>query len=416
MDKVLVLGSGGREHAICFRLLADDVQVHCFPGNAGMLSDEIIIPSVKLTEESIREYCLQENIDKIIIGPEQYIVNGLSDQLKESFKVIAPSIHAVELEASKSFSKEFMIKYDIPTAKGVDFNDTRSAQDFYHSIASNEKAVIKVDGLASGKGVFLPENLVQADEILKNLFENKDYFIQTNKVVIEELLVGLEFSMFYYIKKGKPCLLGFARDHKRLLDGNKGPNTGGMGCISYPDLLNDKQIKEIETKILYPTLAGMRKEGREYEGFLFLGLMLTKDGFKVIEYNCRLGDPETQTILPLLKGNFYHLLFDEETFNIERKMSNSIHVVCSSENYSNQDGKTMLLDQKLNIPNITDDKLKIFFAGVKSKEGSLVNSGGRVLGVTSIDSDLECARNMALNMCKEIDFNGKHFRRDIGHY
>lgn len=416
MDKILVLGSGGREHAICFRLLDDGYQVHCFPGNPGMKDDGIITPSIEMNESSIRSYCHKLSISKIIVGPEQLIVNGLSDQLKESFQVVAPSIHAVELEASKSYSKEFMTKYDIPTAKGRDFSNAEDALNFYQSIAIDGKAVIKVDGLASGKGVFLPESLNEAKDILSNLFNNSEYFISTKKVVIEELLEGLEFSMFYFIKHSKPCLLGFARDHKRLLDGNKGPNTGGMGSISSPNLLNEDQVIEIERKVLYPTLSGMKKEGREYEGFLFLGLMLTKDGFKVIEYNCRLGDPETQTILPLLKGNFGNLLFDEETFVLPREMKNSVHVVCSSKNYSNQQGEDMLLGQEIAIPKLDNEKIKIFFAGVSSKDDRLVNSGGRVLGVTSVDSDLEYARKIALNLCGEIDFNGKHFRRDIGHY
>tara|TARA_R110002072_G_scaffold64203_9_gene159988 strand:- start:35832 stop:37088 length:1257 start_codon:yes stop_codon:yes gene_type:complete len=416
VSNVLIIGSGGREHALAYRFQQEGHQSFCIPGNIGMKEDGITTKDLEINVDNIRSYCLKNKINKILIGPEKYLVNNLGQVLRdEGFDVIAPSAKAAQLEASKSYSKSFMHKYKIPTAKGENFSSSEDAFNYYSEIAVNEKAIVKVSGLASGKGVFLPESLSEAREVINSLFDDSDYFIKTDCVVIEERLYGEEISVFYFIKDGKAYFIGQAKDHKRLYENDEGPNTGGMGCVSLPGSLTSEEQEYIENAILMPTIKGMTSESAPYSGFLFLGLMKTDDNFKVIEYNCRLGDPETQTILPLIDSSLYELFFDNnENIKINKEMF-SVHVVCTSKNYSSINGEKMLLNQKIDLPQINDNKCKIYFAGVAyDDQGQLINSGGRVLGVTSVGNDFVKVKELANSLCDSIKFEGKHFRRDIG--
>ncbi len=415
--RVLVIGGGGREHVLCWKLRQSPrvERIYAVPGNAGMAE---VAQCHKIEYEndfsSLTRLIIKEKIDLVVVGPEVPLVNGIVDYLeKKKVAVFGPSKKAALLEGSKVFAKKFMKKYSIPTADFEVFSDSTGAISY---IKKEGPKVIKVDGLAAGKGVFLPSTEEEAIGAIE-LAMGKGVFGEAGKrVVIEERLRGRELS-FIVITDGKSIKpLVSSQDHKPIYEGGKGPNTGGMGAYSpafIPFILHKKIMKQI----VVPTLEGMKKEKRELKGVLYVGLMIENGNPKVLEYNVRLGDPETQVILPRLKNDLLGVLLAavEGTLgriNLEWHSQAAVCVVLSSGGYpgSYEKGKPIAgLPKLLSLKNVFS-----FCAGVKKEDGSLITDGGRVLGITAIGDDLNKAAQEAYRAVDKVHFDKMYYRRDIG--
>lgn len=404
---VVVLGKGAREHALARSLAASPKvkQVTVIPGNPGMREHKIYPQEVQ--PQNWIEFCKYSEVSYVVIGPEDLITEGWADKFQShNIPCLAPTQKASLLESSKAYSKTFMRKYKIPTADFKVFEDQENAYKYIQD-SNNEKFVIKKSGLAAGKGVFICEDKSTALDAITQ--------IQDNKIIVEELLEGPEVSYFVLCNKENFTTLGTACDYKRLLDGNKGPNTGGMGCYSPARWLSKKDIKKIEDKIIAPTLKGMVKEKRAFSGVLFVGLMKTKSGFKVLEYNVRFGDPETQTILPTLKESIHEVCVAaiNNTFKkikIKKSKYNSVHLVKASKDYP----FSVTTPTKIENNFISNSKAQLFFAGVKKEDNQLLSSGGRILGITCLDENQGQARLKLYQKALEIKFQGEQYRQDIG--
>ncbi len=414
MNKVLVIGGGGREHALCWRLKQSPsvAQVFCAPGNAGIAQDVTCVPLSKPDE--IINFCKTENIALVVVGPEQPLVDGLSDALRAAnVPVFAPSKKAAQLEASKGFMKELCRKYNIPTAAYGFFADKTEAIKFLEG--KNFPIVVKADGLAAGKGVIIAENKGEAVEAVENMFSG-EFGAAGSQVVIEEFLEGKEASFFAICDGKKAVEFGYAQDHKRVFDGDKGPNTGGMGTYSPPPLVTEEIRREVMEKIIHPTMQAMEKEGAPFSGVLFAGLMLTKDGVKLLEYNVRFGDPETQSLMLRFDGDLFKLLLscangaaDEKLISFSKQAA--VCVVMAANGYpgSYQKGSVIRdLKKAGSFPNI-----KIFHAGTAEKDGEIVSVGGRVLGVTALGNSIKEAQQNAYKAVDLIDWKEGFCRRDI---
>tara|TARA_B100001123_G_C15279373_1_gene1013400 strand:+ start:300 stop:1556 length:1257 start_codon:yes stop_codon:yes gene_type:complete len=415
---ILVLGNGGREHAICYALKKSPIlkNLWCYPGNAGISELAIIIKENLSTNKKIKDFCLNNKIDLVIPGSESYLARGIVDELeKEGIKAFGPSKKATQLESSKIFTKKICEEANIPTAEWSEFNKYNDAIKF---IATRRfPLVIKADGLAAGKGVTIAKNHLEAELALKKIF--KGYFGKAGKkVLIEQFLEGREASFFVICDGEKAIPFSNAQDHKRLSDGNTGPNTGGMGAYS-PTPLIDKHINsKIMNTIINPTLKLMKKKNIPYKGFLYAGLMITNKEPKLIEYNVRLGDPECQVIIPRLQSDFLQLCLDASGKKLEDSKINfidktSLCIVMSSKGYP-ENYKTGLkitgLDNIKNNPNIM-----VFHAGTAiNKKNQLVSSGGRVLNINSLANNISEARQKAYSEIKKVSFHGSHYRSDIG--
>lgn len=417
--KVVVIGSGGREHAISLRLSKDKnlSDLFCIPGNPGT---ENFAQNISIEPKHIKEivnFCVDENIDLVIIGPEQPIVDGLADSLRQSgIKVFGPSALASRIESSKSFAKKIMFDAGVPTANYTEFLSTEFDSAKIYLKKAFYPLVIKVDGLAAGKGVIICYNEIDALNALEEIFENKVFGESGNKIIIEDFLEGEEASVFAITDGDKFICLPAAQDHKRIGDNDTGKNTGGMGAYAPAPVIDDEIIRQIEIEIIAPTIRQLDKTGNKFIGCLYAGLMITASGPKVIEFNCRFGDPETQVVLPLLEGNFLDLLYSAANENLDTNAvkysgGSSVCIVAASKGYPDNYEKGFEitgLEQKA-------DDIIVYHAGTKKVNNKVVTNGGRVLGVTSVEKsfDLLSAQKKAYQAINKIYFEGIYFRKDI---
>lgn len=414
--KVLVVGGGGREHAICWKLAQSNKvdKLYCAPGNAGIAD---VAECVKISAEDIEGMCrfaAEEKIDLAVIGPEVPLAMGIVDQLEAvGVKTFGPNKKCSQLEASKSFTKAFLAKHNIPTAGYKEFTDKEALLDAVGIYGY--PMVLKADGLAAGKGVVIAETEEDAVKGIEEMMGEKVFGSAGDRVVVEEFLTGVEASMLCFVDENSIVPMESAQDYKRIFDGDKGPNTGGMGTYSPSLLFTPELEQQIRERILEPTLKGFREDGLDFKGVLFIGLMLSEDGPKVIEFNNRFGDPETQSVLARLDSDLYDI-FDAVTENrlaeveIKWKKDKAVCVVLASGGYpgSYEKGKTISgLDD-------VDDDIIVFHAGTKFADDAIVTSGGRVLGVTAIGKTHDEARAKAYDNAKRITFKGVQFRNDIG--
>ena len=417
--KVLVIGSGGREHALVWKLKqsARVEKIWCAPGNGGITADaECVavdagdVPSLVALAEKIRP-------DLTVVGPELPLVNGISDAFAQrNWAIVGPTRQAAQLEGSKIFSKEFLLRHNIPTAMMYGaFDSSRNA---YAALSSVKwPLVIKADGLCAGKGVFLAPDAEAARQFLERAMEKNELGSGGHRVLLEETLEGEELSFIILTDGERYAPMVPTRDHKRVFDGNKGPNTGGMGAYSSDELLPPSLRDLVISTIVEPTLKGLAEEGIPYQGFLYFGLMLTKEGPKVLEFNCRLGDPEAQAIVARMDFDLAEVLADVAARqlnpeNLHWKKEASVCVVFTSGGYPGkfEAGKTIR-----GLTSISRYKgVEIFQAGTRRERDSIVTSGGRVLGVTAIGDTLEAALVLAYQASAEIHFDGMHYRKDIG--
>ena len=416
--KVLIIGSGGREHALAWKCAQDDDVKHVFvcPGNAGThLEDKVSNVELNLNEfSSIEKFCLEEKVELVIIGPEQPLVDGLTDFLQsKNIKTFGPSKNAAQLEGSKTFSKDFFVKYNIPTAKYKSFDNFESSLEYLNEISF--PTVVKADGLAAGKGVIICQNSEEAIKALDSIFNDKAFGTAGNRVVIEEFLEGEEASFIAVVSKDKIIPLATSQDHKAVGDGDVGLNTGGMGAYSPAPIVTEEIHKKILNEVMYPTMNGLINEGSPYLGFLYAGLMIKDNEIKVLEFNCRFGDPETQPILLRLNSSLVELCkaaIDDEldTYSIQWTEKHSCGVVIASEGYPEDYESNKKVSIKEN--NIKDSKL--FHAGTKYENETILTSGGRVFCATALGSDLKDAQKNAYNLVNNVEFDGAFFRKDIG--
>lgn len=417
--KILVVGGGGREHGIIMKLAESSKvdKLYCTPGNGG-ISKYAECFSVKADDISgVVALAKKISADMVVVAPDDPLVLGMVDELNaEGFMTFGPNKAAAIIEGSKVFSKDLMKKHNIPTAKYEVFDNTNDAIAYIEK-ENTYPTVVKADGLALGKGVIIAESFDEAKDAINSIMEDKIFGESGSKVVIEEFLTGPEVSVLCFTdgKTIKPMISSM--DHKRALDNDEGLNTGGMGTVSPNPYYTNSIADECMNKVFQPTVDAMNKEGRTFKGCLYFGLMLTPNGIKVIEYNCRFGDPETQVVLPLLKTDLVDIMqaiYEDRLgeIDIEWEDGSVACVVLASGGYPQkyETGKQIQgLDDKGQIENAL-----IYHAGTKVENGSFLTSGGRVLGVTAKGKDLNEAIDKAYKAVDLINFDGKHFRKDIG--
>ena len=416
--KALIIGNGGREHALAWKIEQSPLvdKVYVAPGNGGTALEEKI-ENININDiNQLVLFAKKEKIDLTIIGPEVPLSKGIVDSfLENKLKVFGPTKLAAQLESSKDFSKKFMERHKIPTAKYKTFTNIKDA----HKYINEEGApiVIKADGLAAGKGVVVAMTIPEAMDAVDSMLEDNLFGDAGARVVIEEFLIGEEVSFIVMCDGNSILPLASSQDYKRLLDLDLGPNTGGMGAYSPAPIVTQKLHKIIMDEVIHPTIEGMKKDGVEFTGFLYAGLMIDKENnIKTLEFNCRMGDPETQPILFRLKSDLFEILLAASNKNIkdyEAKWDNSsaITIVCASENYPNQ---PKINDEIFNNNNNNNNNSYIFHAGTALKNNKIYTTGGRVLGVTAKGDSLKLAQERAYDLIKDIKFKGMQYRTDIG--
>lgn len=416
--KVLVVGGGGREHALVRKIKESKKvdEIFCTPGNGGISYDAKCFDVAATDIDGVVNLAKEIKADLVVVAPDDPLVAGMVDALNEAgFKTFGPRANAAIIEGSKVFSKELMQKYNIPTAEYKVFDNAEEAIEYIKE--RNEfPTVIKADGLALGKGVIIPENLDDAIAGVKEIMEDKIFGASGNNIVVEEFLTGSEVSVLAFTdgKCVKPMVSSM--DHKRALDGDKGLNTGGMGTVSPNPYYTQDVAKECMDKIFIPTINAMNNEGRTFKGCLYFGLMITPKGPKVIEYNCRFGDPETQVVLPRLKTDIVDIFeaIDNETLSdldVEWSDDACACVIMASGGYPKSYPKGIEIT---GLSNGQLDGVTVYHAGTKLQDNKLVTSGGRVLGVTALGDTLENALKKSYDAVEKIHFEGAHYRRDIG--
>lgn len=419
--KVLVVGSGGREHAICWALNNSPLSPDLFiaPGNPGMSALGKMVPIGVSEHEALLAFAKEEEIDLTVIGPEQPLVDGIVDKFEAAgLAIFGPSAAAAELEGSKAFSKAFMARHAIPTAAHRTFNVDQydEAREYLKEMGS--PVVMKASGLAAGKGVLMCMTDQEAVEGLDALMKEQRFGDAGTSVVIEAFMEGEEASLFALTDGESYVTLAAAQDHKRIGDGDVGPNTGGMGAYAPAPIITPDLLEDVCRHIVEPTLKGMAEEGRCYRGILYLGLMITAEGPKVVEYNCRFGDPETQVVLPLLKTDLLDLMLRYSTgggkgLTVEQHPGAAACVVMASGGYpgSYPKGKEITgLEKAEEVGEVI-----VFHAGTRfGDSGQIETAGGRVLGITATGDELSDALNLAYQAIGKISFEGMQFRRDIG--
>lgn len=416
--KVLVVGGGGREHALVRKIKESKKvdEIFCTPGNGGISYDAKCFDVAATDIDGVVNLAKEIKADLVVVAPDDPLVAGMVDALNEAgFKTFGPRANAAIIEGSKVFSKELMQKYNIPTAEYKVFDNAEEAIEYIKE--RNEfPTVIKADGLALGKGVIIPENLDDAIAGVKEIMEDKIFGASGNNIVVEEFLTGPEVSVLAFTdgKCVKPMVSSM--DHKRALDGDKGLNTGGMGTVSPNPYYTQEVAKECMDKIFMPTINAMNNEGRTFKGCLYFGLMITPKGPKVIEYNCRFGDPETQVVLPRLKTDIVDIFeaIDNETLSdldVEWSDDACACVIMASGGYPKSYPKGIEIT---GLSNGQLDGVTVYHAGTKLQDNKLVTSGGRVLGITALGDTLENALKKSYDAVEKIHFEGAHYRRDIG--
>ncbi len=417
----LILGSGGREHAIAWKLKQSKIgaRLYIAPGNAGtaLCGENLPIPVTDF--EQIKIACLEKEIDVVIPGPEVPLVEGIvdffkADPLIKHIPVIGPGKSGAQLEGSKAFAKEFMERHQVPTAAYREFDIESLEEGKKYLNMLGLPIVLKADGLAAGKGVLICETYDQAVYELKQMVEGK-FGEAGKKVVVEDFLKGIELSVFV-ITDGKDYLiLPEAKDYKRIGEGDTGLNTGGMGAISPVPFADEAFMKKIETKIIQPTIKGIQEDGLDYTGFIFLGLIKVGDEPFVIEYNCRMGDPETEVVIPRIKSDLGELFkavaerkLSEYKLEISPLAGATTLVVSGGYPGAYEKGK------KIHVPEIKEESEYLFYAGAVEKEGKIVTNGGRVIAATVLSGKLENALEKSKELAEKIQFEGKYYRKDIG--
>ncbi|MDA9112139.1 phosphoribosylamine--glycine ligase [Gammaproteobacteria bacterium] len=416
--QVLVIGSGGREHALAWKSAQDHsvTQVFVCPGNAGTaLEAKISNISINIDDfQAIESFCVQENIGLVIIGPEQPLVNGLTDYLQsKNIKTFGPSQAASQLEGSKTFSKDFFIKYGIPTAAYASFDNYDAAKAYIQGI--DYPTVVKADGLAAGKGVIICGTKIEANVALESIFKDQAFGEAGSRVVIEDFLEGEEASFIAVVSKDKIMSLATSQDHKAVGEGDVGLNTGGMGAYSPAPIVDERMHQKILNEVMQPTMQGLIAEGSPYLGFLYAGVMISKGELKVLEFNCRFGDPETQPILLRLKSSLVELCLaainDElDSYEIDWTQKHSCGVVIASEGYP----ESYASNKEVQMPIENDEDIKLFHAGTKLVNDKVMTSGGRVFCATALGDDLKSAQIKAYELVDKVSFDGAFHRRDIG--
>jgi len=414
---VLVIGAGGREHALCWKIKQSPKvkRLYCAPGNGGIAGIAECV-DIKVDDvELLLQFALRKQIDLTIVGPELSLVSGIVDAfVQKGLKIFGPSKAAAQLEGSKVFAKEFMQRRHIPTAGYKVFEDASEAVD--HLKEAKFPLVVKADGIAAGKGVYVCADLKQAKTAIDEIMVQKIFNDAGIRVVIEECLQGPEVSVLAVCDGKHFIVLPTAQDHKRIFDDDLGPNTGGMGTFSPSPLVPIEVLDTIITQIIEPSIRGMYQEGTPFKGVLFAGLMLTADGPKALEFNVRFGDPETQSILPRLQSDIVDMFLaacDGRLHEIKAKWDEQacVCVVIASGGYP---GKYQNGFPIQGLREIKDEETYVFHAGTKNDGGILVTHGGRVLGVSALGRNLEAARTKAYNAVSKIEFEHMFFRRDIG--
>ena len=415
--RVLVVGGGGREHAICWKLAQSSKisKLYCAPGNAGIADVAECVPVGAEDIDGICAWASDNHSDLAVIGPEVPLAMGIVDRLNEAgVKTFGPNAKCAQLEASKSFTKAFLARHNIPTAGYREFTDK---EELLANVGIyGYPMVLKADGLAAGKGVVIPEDEESAVAAIEEMMGDKVFGNAADKIVVEEFLTGVEASMLCFVDHNTIVPMESAQDYKRIYDGDKGPNTGGMGTYS-PSLLFDEDIeKQIREQILLPTLRGFQEDGLDFQGVLFIGLMLSEDGPKVIEFNNRFGDPETQSVLRRMESD----LLDVFTAVVDNRLNEieinwiddrAVTVVLASGGYPGSYAKGKVITGLDKV----DDDIVVFHAGTKfDEEGRIVTSGGRVLGVTATGATHDEARAKAYANAERIEFEGAYMRKDIG--
>jgi phosphoribosylamine---glycine ligase len=412
-----IIGSGGREHSICTSLNKSKKvkKIFCFPGNAGTENIAINIKIDLSNFDELKNFIIKEKIELIVVGPEKPLVDGITDFLeKYKIKVFGPDKIASQLEGSKIFTKNLCKKYKIPTAKFGVFKDLTSAKNFI--MDTEVPIVVKADGLAAGKGVYVCENKKDAINALKEIFNGK--FGAAKNVLIEEFLKGEEMS-YFIVSDGKNIKrFQTAQDHKRVLEGDRGKNTGGMGAYSPSRLIDDELDKKIIEKIINPTIKGLSDLGSKYKGFLYAGLMIVENEPYLIEYNVRMGDPECQTILPRLKSDLFDIINNCCSGNlsntkIEWYEKKSLCIVVCTKGYPDKYENNLLI-KDINKINLKNDEY-FFHAGTKKNKDRIYSNGGRVLNFVSLSNDFKDCRDSSIKLINKLNWHDGFFRKDIGY-
>ena len=418
---VLILGSGGREHALAWKIAKSSScnKLYIAPGNAGTQELGVNIAVDVNNFESIRNVVISKQINMVVVGPEDPLVNGIFDYFQNddelrSISIIGPSKEGAKLEGSKMYAKQFMQKYNIPTAKYQSFEpkDLEKGYNFLESL--NPPYVLKADGLAAGKGVLILDNLDEAKKELKSMLVDKKFGAASNTVVVEEFLEGIELSVFVLTDGETYKILPTAKDYKRIGEGDTGLNTGGMGAISPVPFADRFYLEKIEREIIKPTIKGIRQENITYKGFIFFGLIDVNGQPKVIEYNVRMGDPETEVVIPRITSDLLNLFkgiddgtFSEKDLHVSKQKAATVMLV--SKGYPESYSKGFEITCKKDIKNSM-----LFHAGTTIKDNRIITNGGRVLAVTSLSETIQNAVESSYENIKNIDFTGKKYRKDIG--
>lgn len=423
--KVLVVGGGGREHALVWKLAQSPqiTQLWCAPGNAG-IGEELLaangspvecVPIGATDLQQMLEFAKANEVEFTVVAPDDPLALGIVDLFQENgLRAWGPNKQAARFEGSKVFSQEFMARHGIPTAKSGTFDDAIAAKEFAARL--DGRCAVKADGLALGKGVLLTENVADAEKAIDEIMTEKAFGDAGNNIVIQELMTGMEVSLHAFCDGKSAKLFPTSQDHKRAHDNDEGLNTGGMGTYSPAPFLSDEQLSEVEDAILKPWLKGCAEEGIDFKGILYPGVMLTEDGPKVLEFNARFGDPETQVYLPRLENDLLEVLIasvEERLDEIELKWRSetAVCVVMASGGYPQKYEKGKVISGIADADALPDTK--VFHAGTKSAEGDVVTNGGRVLGVTAWRSGLAEARAAAYEAVGKISFEAAHVRSDI---
>ena len=415
---ILVIGSGGREHALAWKCAQDESvsKVFVCPGNAGTaLENKVSNISINVDDfAAVKDFCIKKNIALVIIGPEQPLVDGLVDYLHSNgIKTFGPSRAAAQLEGSKTFSKDFFIKYGIPTATYAAFDNFDNAKDYLKKIPY--PTVVKADGLAAGKGVIICQTESEALEALVNIFKDQAFGDAGTSIVIEDFLIGEEASFIAVVSKDKIIPLATSQDHKAVGDGDVGLNTGGMGAYSPAPIVDEALHQKIIDEVMEPTMQGLITEESPYLGFLYAGLMINDGELKVLEFNCRFGDPETQPILLRLQSSLVELCLaaiDDKLndYQIQWTDEHACGVVIASQGYPGDYTK----NNEVTFESSEIHGKKLFHAGTKLQDGKILTSGGRVFCATALGKDLQEAQSKAYNLVESVSFDGAFYRKDIG--
>jgi phosphoribosylamine---glycine ligase len=418
---ILIIGNGGREHAMAWKMAQSKLcdKLYVAPGNAGT---SLVAQNVAISVDdfaNLGKFCLEKNVELIVVGPEAPLVNGIRDYFErdpslKKILLVGPGQAGAQLEGSKDFSKQFMIRHKIPTAKAKTFSVSDINSAFDYIATCKPPIVLKADGLAAGKGVVISLSQAEAKAVIKEMLVNKKFGAASAKVLIEEFLSGIELSVFVLTDGNDYVILPEAKDYKRIGDDDTGPNTGGMGAVSPVSFANKAFMKKIEELVVKPTISGLQKEGIPYNGFIFIGIMNVGGNPYVIEYNVRMGDPETQAVMPRIKNDLVELFVatakgDLKNQKIEIDPHPTVAVVLVSGGYPDEyeKGKVISgLDK--------DHKALVFHAGTKQSDQNVLTDGGRVLAITGKGESLEHAREQAFAGVASIGWDGLYFRKDIG--